>query len=203
MTMPNAQQWAVLEDLDDVVGLEPVPDELLDGAPVPVPDPDRANRILRRIARLDDNEQLVKVTVAGERDRINQFEADRLGTIERERAWLRDCLEGFSRQHFAATHEKSVKLPNGTLSLRKASSRTVVDDEAEAIAWAAVNQPEAVKTTLQRSKIEATAQGGHTQVDAEGVEVTVAQLVTEAGEVVPGIHTETPLALSFSVKVGG
>lgn len=202
MAMPNAQQWAFLEDLDNAVGIEEVPDELLAGEPVPVPDADAANRLLRRLNRLDDNQHMVESTVQFELERIRTFQDNRMGQIARERAWLERCLEGFARQHFAATHEKSVRLPNGTLKLAKPSKRLVVDDEQSAIKWAEENCPDAVKTSLLKSKLPGQPTGGTTQETEDG-EVTAAPIVTEDGEVVPGIHAETPLALSFTVKVGG
>ncbi len=54
----------------------------------------------------------------------------------------------------ADPRKKSVTLPGGKVQTREAKPRAVVIDEAEALAWAAKNAPEAIQTT-EKLRLEA------------------------------------------------
>lgn len=203
MTQPDPTAWALLEQLDDAIA-EPTPDAILNGPLIPIPDAHRANVLLRRMTRLADNGDRVGSTSQAEIDRITTWRDEQLAAIERERAYLDRCLEGFMRQHHAATRETSMSLPNGKLSLRKGGTKTIVDDEAALIEWATTNAPDAIKRTPLTSKLpESDMPVGDTVPNADGIRVDRAPMVTKAdGEIIPGVHVETPTDKVFAAKPG-
>lgn len=193
-------------DLDNWI-LEPIEPELLDTDPPAPKDAQRANYLLRRLLRLSENAEQVKATADAEVNRIREWQTDRTAVIAREQAWLERALEGFMREAVRTGSAKTMHLPNGTLALRAPSARTVIDDELALLEWASTNAPEAVKvvrSVLKTPLVAATASQLKLGQEArpDGVEVDLFTLVTEAGELVPGVHIETPTMPTFTAKVG-
>lgn len=112
------------DDLDDEFAW-PIPDVLPDEPPVP-PEPWDVDRMLRRVAMLDEQAAAVAVLAAQRRATIDEWEASRLRTIDGQRAWLARGIEGWMRQaNDADPKVKTVNLPHGQVRARP--RRTVVD----------------------------------------------------------------------------
>jgi hypothetical protein len=199
MTTPYPEVEA---DLDDFLA-EGIPAELLEVEPPEVPDPYGANILLRRLARLERSAQDIAEMHDAEVARIDAWAGGRLAIIEHEASWIRLSLKGFMFHHNLVTGDKTLDLPNGTLKVTKPTGRIVVDDPHALLEWAKANDPDAVKVTesVLKSKVSAKpvdAHGLHT--DADGTEYRVANLITDNGEQVPGIHTETAVELRFTAS---
>lgn len=189
-------------DLDDFIA------EPLFAAPDAPKDAERANYLLRRLTRISENLDQVNAVVAAEVQRIADWKAERAGVLEREQAWVEHALEGFMREAVRTGSSKTMHLPNGTLTVRAARSRVIVDDEAAVLEWAKANAPEAVKVTesVLKGQIDDLAVDKHKTsqtVRDDGTEVEVLELIADGGELIPGIHVETPTLPTFAVKIGG
>jgi len=189
-------------DLDDYIA------EPLFAAPDAPKDAERANYLLRRLTRITENADQVKALADAEAQRIADWKAERLGVLEREQAWIESALEGFMREAVRTGSSKTMHLPNGTLTVRAARSRVIVDDEPALIEWAKDNAPAAVKVTEsvlkgQIDDVAADTRKTSQTVRDDGTEVAVCDLITDSGEVIPGVHTETPTLPTFAVKIRG
>lgn len=164
------------EDLEDFLA-GPLDIGTLSEDPQPAPDAIVASRLLRRRRRLNDNEAQVERQAAAELAGIAKWKAERLATIQRERAWVDRSLEGFMVHHYHETHEPTVSTPNGTLKYTKKSSTVEVVDEAAAIDWAlkaGVDDAVKVEMTFLKSKVGKTS-------------IIEGRVVTANGEIIPGI----------------
>lgn len=196
-------------DPDDVAAAlalsdDEIPSDLDSAEPLLIPDRRYANRVLRRLAILNDQQAsliadadaeiaALDALVGPEKDRIHEFLEDRVHGIERLRAWLLHGLEGWTRA-VAAADPKAVttKVTGGEVRLRKNPDRLVIVDPV----LVAKIMPEAVKPAEVQVAVVKAATGPGTAPYAppegspalepvEGYEARVA--VTASGDVLPGV----------------
>lgn len=112
------------DDLDQFLG--DVPDE--DFERPDALDADRANRMLRKVRRLERWKQNTEATAAAEIRRIEQWREGRARMIGGEIRRLEDALEGYMRAlNRVDPKVKTQNLPNGALRLRSPRTRVVID----------------------------------------------------------------------------
>ena len=166
----------------------------LDGDPVTASTIDEADRAVWVIARIDRDAAELEAVFDRRIKALQERKADALAAFEKRRAWWEQTAEGWMRAHHTETGAKSVKLPSGTLSLRKLPNRidgTPGDDAPE---------------TLVRVKRSWDAQAvkNFTSPSPEPIDETdthyVHAAVTADGEVIAGLTHLVPKAPSFSVK---
>lgn len=203
------------DDLRDELDAFMEGDELLapptDLTPVEIDGLDQANRFLRRLARLERDADEVHELARAEFERIAAWEADRMSGIERTQEWLEGSLEGFLRAYSRATGNKTVKLPCGTLALRKKQPRLV---EANVVTLADAvrdEHPDWLNTTTKAGIASikgATKPGPQIDDDDERLvrvdvppDYTAHEAVVESsGEVIPGVVYLVPIVDTANVS---
>lgn len=153
-----------------------------------------ANRLLRRLVRLDRERAEVRAIADGERDRIDAWERDRTAGIDRARTWIEATLEAFARANHAETGTQTVKLPAGALKLSKPRTRVVVDEAAPEVLAELVAR-DLARVAPDRAGIARTLKPGPKLGETGGVEVFAA--VDTNGEVVDGVVFEANVAMTF------
>jgi hypothetical protein len=82
----------------------------------------RADQILAAIARLEEGMEEVNGLCEKESKLIEEYRANELARLDKKRSWLVFNLEGFMR----STGEKTVRLPHGSMKLRRGRDKAVV-----------------------------------------------------------------------------
>jgi hypothetical protein len=82
----------------------------------------RADQILAAIAKLEEGMAEVNVLCDSELKLIEEYRASEINRLDKKRSWLLFNLDGFMR----TTGEKTLRLPHGTLKLRKGRDRVAV-----------------------------------------------------------------------------
>lgn len=210
----------LIEDLDAFVS------ELEHGdAERPTMDDDLANRMLRRLRRQQITAAEIKLVARAERERIEEWERARLESVAADQAGIERMLDGYMRVVEQRRKLRTLKLPNGELRLRPASTRVTIEDEDAFLEWALGRARAAAleggdvspahfdaalaklrAEPLLRTKIEpakdaikkATELGPQRSVH-EDVELLAAVVkADDAGEVVPGVLIERSTGDAFS-----
>lgn len=98
----------------------------------------------------------IKQFIAEERLRLMQqldaFEAREIASKMHQKAYYDRALEDFTRRELENSNKKSIKLPSGTLAIKKQQPHYDYTDEA-LLAWATDFAPELVKTVYTEPKI--------------------------------------------------
>lgn len=196
------------DDYDDfmLVGAEPPEDVEYDDEPPVIDDEHVADRILRRIGRLQREATRVKDWVAGEIQHLRAFESDRTAGPLREVGRLERSLEAWIQ----GQPEKvlTVTLPNGQIRRRKPRAKVMILDESDqAVAEVEKVAPAVIQTkpTIRKSAVADELIVGPVVegavADEPGYEVHAA--VTADGEVVPHVVFLEPSgeATSFGYTV--
>lgn len=82
----------------------------------------RADQLLSAVGVLESQMSDVNVLVDKEIRLLEEYRSNELSRLEKKRSWLVFNLEGFMR----STGEKTIRLPHGTLKLRKGKDRIAV-----------------------------------------------------------------------------
>lgn len=85
-------------------------------------------------------------------NQLEMFEQKEIESILRKKAYYDRALEDFTRRELENSNKKSIKLPNGTLAIKKQQPHYDYTDEA-LLAWATDFAPELVKTVYTEPKI--------------------------------------------------
>jgi hypothetical protein len=187
-------------ELDEVLaGDEPD----FDAEPIPPAGTEHANRMLRRLARLQREQQAAEDLANAERERINNWLAGEQLRIVKQQVWLEQSLAQFHRA-VLALDPKAIKisLPNGELQSRKQQPVWDFDDETF-LEWAEQHAPDLIRhpdppPTPPPAIDKAAAKKALTPVD---VDDTVERwVVAEGGEVVPGV-TVTVRDRKYTIEV--
>ncbi|MDE1904852.1 MAG: host-nuclease inhibitor Gam family protein [Rhodospirillales bacterium] len=145
---------ALRATLDDYLAVdvptEPAPEggwpDPAEAPPAPAPDEDFANRLLYKGRKLTEERAKIAEMANAERSRVALWEADMTSGIARELKRLAQSLEGFLRNwHRDHPRTKTLKLANGTLSLKQAAGKVIVTDEHAFIAWAKTHRPDLLR----------------------------------------------------------
>ena len=122
---------------------------------------------------------------------VLEWQAEQIERLGAEAERWETLLVSYHRAVLAENdREKTIKLPHGTLSSRKAPDKWEFDDEAF-IAWAKANAPDLVRTKdeVAKSKVKDALKGS---CRGDGA------VATDSGEIVPGV-TVTIGEPSFTV----
>ena len=103
----------------------------------------------------DNDKEKIREFIKSERERylrnLEQFEMNEIQKIEKRQKYYTQALETFMRREYETTNKKTLKLPNGTLAIKKQQIHYEYMDE-EIITWAEMYYPELVKTTIPEPK---------------------------------------------------
>ena len=184
---------ALEQDLDEfLMGDEPD----WDSPPEAPRDADRADEQLRRLVKVRAEMAQIGHHAQAQIERIREWHARRVEVLANRERWLAEGLEMWHRAVLAEDPtRKTISLPCGTLKSRAQQPEWVFDDEAF-IAWASEHAPSLVRVPEPKPAVDkAAAKKALLTVEVgEGVH----SILTEEGEVVPGVMVEVR-GRSFSV----
>jgi hypothetical protein len=114
-----------------------------------------ANYFIGLSKKCEDDMQQIQEYVAAEKERLiknlERYEEEQVSSIKRKQLYYDRALEDYTRRELADSSKKSIKLPNGTLAIKKQQPHYTYEDEI-IIKWAAEYYPSLVKTTIPEPK---------------------------------------------------
>jgi hypothetical protein len=90
----------------------------------------KADQLLMAVAKLESQMDDVNKLADDEIQIIEQYRKSEIERLEKRRAWLIFNLENFWRQQSEQTGEKTLRLPHGSLALRKGRDKIEIDNIA-------------------------------------------------------------------------
>ena len=182
-----------LDEMDDLPPELPGPD-------IPPPrDKLDADRMLRRIRRLEDEAAEVQVVAEAEIGPIRAWQHDRLGGIVNLRTRIEKALEGFTRM--ANTENPrllSVNLPYGKLKLLQPPGTVEVTDYEAFKAWEHDSIEGRVCEKISDALIASTDLTGE---QAHGRDIDITELVALARDIVATVEAERYVRPNGSVNL--
>ena len=92
-----------------------------------------ADFYLRQINKLKEQKEEINKFVDQELERqmrlYQQYREDRMRPLDNQIAFYEEALKTFAMNEYAETNKKTIKLPNGTLSIRKQPPKYIYNDE--------------------------------------------------------------------------
>lgn len=143
----------------------------------------QADQALAAIAKLDAQIAEANSIVDQEIALIERFRTTEVERIEKKRSWLLFNLEPFMRRHNEATEEKTLRLPHGSLTLRKGRDKVEVQD-----------MDAFLKVATKYNLLRTTPEEHAPDLKAIG------EYLRRTGEIPPGIKV-TPATINFNYQL--
>ena len=86
----------------------------------------KADQALMAVAKLESQMAEAEKLVDDEIALIESYRKSEIERLEKKRSWLLFNLEGFARQQLAESGEKTLRLPHGSLALRKGRDKVEI-----------------------------------------------------------------------------
>ena len=83
---------------------------------------------------------------------LDDYLDEQVRVIENRKKFYDDALEAYVHRELDGTSKRSIKLPHGTLALKKQQPHYTYEEE-DLLEWAKVEHPEIVKTTVPEPKV--------------------------------------------------
>jgi hypothetical protein len=90
----------------------------------------KADQLLMAVAKLESQMEDVNSLADDEIKLIEQYRQSEIERLAKKRSWLLFNLENFWRQQSEQTGEKTLRLPHGSLALRKGRDKIEIDNLA-------------------------------------------------------------------------
>jgi hypothetical protein len=90
----------------------------------------KCDQLLMAVAKLESQMDDVNKLANDEIKLVEQYRQTEVERLEKKRSWLLFNLEGFWRQQSEATGEKTLRLPHGSLALRKGRDKVEIENMA-------------------------------------------------------------------------
>lgn len=161
-----------------------------DSEPIDLGDIDAADRALRRVSRLEHDMTRLELLAAGRKRQIDEWLAETLAPMEREREWFERSVESWARAHLAGQKSQTVKLPSGVVKLTKARTRIDGPDPDES---APTHLVRVTRKWDKAAAAKATVPGPE-PIDQTSDYWVHAAIDAQTGEVVPGLTHLIPKA---------
>ena len=123
---------------------------------------------------------------------LDAYLEEQIQVIERRKKFYDDALESYIHRELDNTNKRSMKLPHGTLALKKQQPHYVYED-ADIIEWAKEAHPDLVKTTIPEPKVSLDKK----KLKEQGTIMDGVLYID--GEAVPGVQIEIKDD-AFSIK---
>lgn len=143
---------------------------------------------MRRLYATESKVREFEQIAAEEIARVNDWLAQVIAPLDRDRNYFTGLLTQYARQQRDAEGRKSIALPHGKITSRATSPKWHVNDE-QTIEWARMSCPDVIVT---KESLSLTAMKERFQV-ADG------RAIDENGEVVPGVVID-PAGVSYSIN---
>ena len=161
-----------------------------------VNDKSQADYFIKMSKQCEEDINDVKVYIEAEKERylalLENYLIDQVTAIEKRKQFYDDALESYIHRELDGTKKRSMKLPHGTLSLKKQQPHYIYTDE-ELLDWAKEMCPDIVKTTVPEPKTTVDK----TKLKSQGM--IVDGLLFINGMQVPGVQIEIKED-AFSIK---
>ena len=152
-----------------------------------VNDKHQADYFIKLSKQCDEEMDEIKQYVEEERARLNKLLDDYLNeqvrVVENRKKFYTDALEAYVHRELDGTNKRSIKLPHGTLALKKQQPHYSYSEE-DIIAWAQELHPDLVKTTVPEPKVSIDKK----KLKEQGI-IMDGMLYID-GEEVPGVQIE-------------
>lgn len=147
----------------------------------------QADYFIRQSKQCDLDIEDIKQYIEEERKRYNDlldnYLIEQVQAIERRKKFYDDALEVFVRRELDGSSKRSMKLPHGTLALKKQQPHYVYT-EADILDWAKEVFPELVKVTTPEPKVSIDKK----MLKEQGTIIDGVLYIN--GERVPGVEVE-------------
>lgn len=161
-----------------------------------VNDKSQADYFIKMSKQCEEDINDVKAYIEAEKERylalLENYLIDQVTAIEKRKQFYDDALESYIHRELDGTKKRSMKLPHGTLSLKKQQPHYIYTDE-ELLDWAKEMCPDIVKTTVPEPKTTVDK----TKLKSQGM--IVDGLLFINGMQVPGVQIEIKED-AFSIK---
>ena len=118
-------------------------------------DKHQADYFIKLSKECEEEIEQIQQYIKEEKDRLihhlEQFEMKEIEKVKSRQQYYTRALEDFTRRELEGSSKKSIKLPNGTLSIKKQQPHYEYSDE-QFIEWAESYFPELVKVTIPEPK---------------------------------------------------
>ena len=159
-------------------------------------DKSQANYFIGLSKQCDEEMEQVKQFIEAEKQRLvsqlEEFQRQQLESIQKKQNYYNRALEDYARRELENSSKKSIKLPSGTLSIKKQPVHYDYDDNT-IIEWAQIYYPSLVKTTVPEPKVSVDKK------ELKKITIIDDGLVYINGVEVPGV-TVTIKEDSFNIK---
>ena len=150
-------------------------------------DKHQANYFVKLSKQCDEDINDIKAYIEEERKRYNtlldNYLIEQVQAVERRKKFYDDALEAYTHRELDGSNKRSMKLPHGTLALKKQQPHYTYSEE-ELIEWAKELVPEIIKTTVPEPK---------TTIDKKKLKevgIIIDGVLYINGEQVPGVEIE-------------
>lgn len=148
-----------------------------------IDDDDRANWALRKLAIHKQERERINAQAEAEINRVANWATEAMKPIDDSVAFLEGMLESYFRNLRKDGYDKaSYKLPAGTLKRSAGRASIEIENEEALLEWVKENHPEWVHTKISEAVPKSVL----------AKEMRDGKIVTEDGEVVPGVAVVEP-----------
>ena len=147
----------------------------------------QADYFIKQSKQCDEDINDIKAYIEEERKRYNtlldNYLIEQVQAVERRKKFYDDALEAYTHRELDGSNKRSMKLPHGTLALKKQQPHYTYSEE-ELIEWAKELVPEIIKTTVPEPK---------TTIDKKKLKevgIIIDGVLYINGEQVPGVEIE-------------
>ena len=186
------------EWLDTMTGEDAVDFEQEPTSPT---DRERADWMLRKVARLKAAQDRDADLAASQIAKIEEWQGARNESMQRQIDWFERALEGFMRVTAERDGVRSLSLPNGKLALRKPTERLVVIDEDEFLSWGRRNGDTGIRVKVEVAKADLKKVVDVIGYDIQTGDGDVVSQVSIGGEVLPGVVMQRSATDTFTVTL--
>jgi hypothetical protein len=119
-------------------------------------DKSQADYFIKLSKQCENDINDIKEYIEAEKERylqlLENYMIDQIMAVEKRKQFYDDALEAYIHRELDGTKKRSIKLPHGTLSLKKQQPHYTYEDE-DIIDWAKEMYPDIVKTTIPEPKV--------------------------------------------------
>jgi hypothetical protein len=119
-------------------------------------DKSQADYFIKLSKQCENDINDIKEYIEAEKERylqlLENYMIDQIMAVEKRKQFYDDALEAYIHRELDGTKKRSIKLPHGTLSLKKQQPHYTYEDE-DIIDWAKEMCPDIVKTTIPEPKV--------------------------------------------------
>lgn len=119
-------------------------------------DKSQADYFIKLSKQCENDINDIKEYIEAEKERylqlLENYMIDQIMAVEKRKQFYDDALEAYIHRELDGTKKRSIKLPHGTLALKKQQPHYTYEDE-DIIDWAKEMCPDIVKTTIPEPKV--------------------------------------------------